>query len=189
MIWSFSGWNRLHVSFQLQIKSCFFPIHLAQDAPSHVAILVVCCKGNDNSFCTRCFYIKRGSLGKLTCHDCLCALYGCPALMAKSLGQWTGFHLKDSELLQPFLFLGVMFTVHQSHSSLRFMALRKKMVQAVAANPSARPRHEVLNVALYIEKKKTSFMEFYQVGSILKRLLRLDCLSQIMSSPILCRNL
>ncbi|CAK9076317.1 unnamed protein product, partial [Durusdinium trenchii] len=44
------------------------------------------------------------------------------------------------------------------------MALRKKMVQAVAANPSARPRHEVLNVALYIEKKKTSFMEFYQDG-------------------------
>ena len=56
---------------------------------------------------------------------------------------------------------------------LRFMALRRRHVQTVCLNPKARPRHESIDVKLYTERRKESYVDFFEVA----RKIRFDSLS------------
>ena len=53
------------------------------------------------------------------------------------------------------------------------MALRRRHVQTVCLNPKARPRHESIDVKLYTERRKESYVDFFEVA----RKIRFDSLS------------
>ena len=48
---------------------------------------------------------------------------------------------------------------------LRFLSLRKKHTTALCLNPKAKPRHEVIDVKHYSERRKKSYLDFFEAGS------------------------
>ena len=44
---------------------------------------------------------------------------------------------------------------------LRFLAMRKRHVIAVCLNPKSRPRHENIDVKVYLERRRSDYVEFF----------------------------
>ncbi|CAK9057242.1 unnamed protein product [Durusdinium trenchii] len=98
----------------------------AQDEAEGVSLQVVSAKGDNKAICRPCFYIHRGSLGKVKLRALFKLLRKSPALRKK------------------------------------FRSLRRIYVRRTAANPKAKPRHEVLDIKHYVQKRQSKYIDFYQ---------------------------
>lgn len=140
-------------------------------------------------WCCKCFYCKRGSFKNMKSGEFLRLKRRNPQLAKKFLGRLIYlitqtqtrkykerqarllFHInvpvsvklitynwrkRRLTLLEPRLSPSTIL------NPLRFAALRKKHVSALAHNPRGRPRHEAVNVDLYITKTNQKYVDFRQ---------------------------
>ncbi|CAK9056925.1 unnamed protein product [Durusdinium trenchii] len=116
----------------------------AQDEAEGVSLQVVSAKGDNKAICRPCFYIHRGSLGKVKLRALFKLLRKSPALRKKFPRQNLQLFLSDSGTIP------------------RFRSLRRNYVRRTAANPKAKPRHEVLDIKHYVQKRQSKYIDFYQ---------------------------
>ena len=57
-----------------------------EDAPADCKLVVTSAKGDDKTICLKCYYVKRGSFGKLKLLEFLSVLNLVPTLADKQLG-------------------------------------------------------------------------------------------------------